>query len=93
MITARPTMRVGFDTPIDIELKRPLFSQNQRNLLTILGEFPNRFVNHNHLCERMGMETGALRIHITKLRKCLTPDWTIEARPHRGYRLIDLRDK
>ena len=86
------TMRVGFDTPIDIELKYEL-SPHQRNLLIILGEFPNRFVNHNHLCERMGLESNALRIQVTRLRRCLTPNWTIEARPHRGYRLIDLRDK
>jgi len=90
-------MKIGFETPDFIELRyRP--RPRQTNILQILGEFPNRMVETAHICERMGMQRRNLAAYITRLRRLLTPDWTIDRvysldRSTRGYRLTDLRDR
>jgi DNA-binding response OmpR family regulator len=93
---ARPVVRVhrmqiGFDAPTFIELKHPL-TATQANILHILGEFPNRFVTRNDLRARLRLSEMSIMIHVSRTRKCLTADWTIESHD-KGYRLIDLRDK
>jgi DNA-binding response OmpR family regulator len=84
-------MQIGFDTPIVIELKQPL-TATQANVLHILGEFPNRVVTRHDLCARLHLSASSVMIAISRLRRCLTIDWTIETFDN-GYRLIDLRDK
>jgi len=87
-------MRVGFDTKIDIALKaRP--TAGQAGILHVLGEFPNRFVSKNDLCERLGVDVNAMKIQMCRLRKLLPVEWTIESRRNDsdGYRLIDMRGK
>jgi DNA-binding response OmpR family regulator len=83
---------IGFDAPIVVELKAHITAQ-QQSVLHVLGEFPNRFVTQAELRQRLGAENLAIRIHVCRLRKHLTHDWTIQFAPGRGYRLIDMRDK
>lgn len=58
------------------------------NLLYVLCEHVNRVIEMDDICHRLKATTNAVRILATRLRKKLSDDWTIDAMPNRGYRLL-----
>ena len=59
-------------------------------ILEILRTEPTEYVSGEALCEKLGVSRSAIWKHIESLRSL---GYTIEAFPHRGYRLIDSPDK
>jgi len=94
LFISRTEMRIGKSNPTTIKFRRRPTPQ-QTNVIYILGEYPNRIVEIDTLCDRLGVGLVVLQTYISKLRtKCLiNEDWAIEKLTHKGYRLIDLRDK
>lgn len=59
-------------------------------ILEILRSDPTGYVSGESLCEKLGVTRSAIWKHIESLRSL---GYTIEAFPHRGYRLVGSPDK
>jgi len=64
--------------------------QPSTKILEILKSDPTGYVSGEAICENLGMSRSAIWKHVESLRSL---GYTIEAFPHRGYRLVHAPDK